>query len=350
VDKFIRTLSLWLQKQQKRTLIVITLVLVIIVWGIDYLTGPQLSTSLFYLVPISLSAWWINKRTAIGISILCAVAWLWTDIYTNPISINPLIPYWNAAVRLGFFLIVTIALSSLQNAKKRQAEMMSFIVHDLRAPVSNILMSLSFLKTMEEMPSSVEPLIEMSINSSQKMLIQVNSLLDLSQLENKKMQVVKSDVQVKNLVDLASNEVSALAAKKQILFQTEGVTDDLFVWADESLSVRIFVNLLNNAIKFSPSDRPVILSAKMNHQDVCFCIYDEGPGIPIKWQKQVFNKYAQVDARKSGVATGSGLGLAFCKAALEAQNGRIWLDAPANQKGTMICFTLPLSVHVSSIA
>lgn len=344
MSKISSNLAQWLQKQQKYTLISISVLLVIVTWGIDYATGPYLSTSILYLVPVSFAAWWLNKRIALGISLLSAILWLLTDIYTNPITPNPLIPYWNASVRLGFFFVVTLALSSLHDARKRQEETLSFLVHDLRSPLSNILMSMNFLKETDAIPDpAMKSLVDLSITSGQRMLIQINSMLDLGQLESKKLQVVKSDVQVKALLQQAMNQVASLAERKQVKLQVEGVTDDLFVWADESLTLRILVNLLSNAVKFSPDNCPVRVQAQPNNGSLSIAVHDQGPGIPVKWQRQVFNKYEQIQVRKSGAATGSGLGLAFCKAAVEAQNGRIWLDAPVNKPGTIISFTLPLS-------
>lgn len=342
MNNIISQVSNWLNRQTKVSIILITLILVVLIGGIDYATGPYLSTSILYLIPVFLAAWWLDKKSGILISLICAIVWLVTDIITNPTGLSPLVPYWNAAVRLGFFLIVTFAISSLRDSRKRQEETMSFIVHDLRSPLSNILMSMAFLRESESLTPPVANLVDMSIGSGKKMLIQVNSLLDLAQLEQHKLQVVKTDILVDTLMQQALNEVSSLAQRKNVEIQVEHTADDLVVRADEVLSVRILVNVLSNAIKFSPENCPVLVKIKPESAAVCFCIHDSGPGIPTKWQTQIFNKYEQVQARKSGAATGSGLGLAFCKAAVEAQNGRIWLATPDDGRGTVICFTLPL--------
>ncbi|MBE2221370.1 MAG: HAMP domain-containing histidine kinase [Anaerolineae bacterium] len=343
MNNVISELSKSLQKQPKWLLILITLLLMILICIIDYVTGPYISTSILYLVPVSLAAWWIDRTSGLVISLISAILWLMTDIATNPTGLSPFVPYWNAAVRLGFFFVVTIAISSLHEARNRQEEMMSFIVHDLRSPLSNIMMSMTFLKQSETLLPATANLVDMSISSSKKMLVQVNSLLDLTQLEQKKLKVVIADVQVNTLMQQAINEVASVADKKQVTLQVEMSAENLCVRADEVLSGRVLVNLLSNAIKFSPENCPVLVQIQTDAAGLRFCIQDSGPGIPAKWQKQVFNKYEQVEARKSGAATGSGLGLAFCKAAVEAQNGRIWLATPDDERGTVICFTLPLA-------
>jgi len=92
---------------------------------IDYLTGPELALSIFYLLPIMLVAWLVNRRAAVYISIVGAIVWLLADVLSRewyvPPSI-PWIPYWNAAVRLGFFVIVTYILSALKQSTDHEKE------------------------------------------------------------------------------------------------------------------------------------------------------------------------------------------------------------------------------------
>jgi diguanylate cyclase (GGDEF)-like protein len=92
---------------------------------IDYLTGPELALSIFYLLPIMLVAWLVNRRAAVYVSIAGAMVWLLADVLSRKWYVPPAIPwipYWNAVVRLGFFLIVTYILSELRQAADREAE------------------------------------------------------------------------------------------------------------------------------------------------------------------------------------------------------------------------------------
>lgn len=139
--------------------------------------------------------------------------------------------------------------------------------------------------------------------------------------------------------------MSLLARHKAVTWATEGLTADTAVLADPTLMERVLVNLLGNAIEFSPKNGTIIVETVPNGQMLVFRICDEGPGIPMEWEKQVFRKFEQLRARRAGAATGTGLGLAFCKLAVEAQNGRIWLEKPPDDRGTVICFSLPLSAQ-----
>jgi signal transduction histidine kinase len=111
--------------------------------------------------------------------------------------------------------------------------------------------------------------------------------------------------------------------------------------ADPDLTNRVIVNLLANAIRVSQPEASVVVKAgRMDDDRVWVSITDSGPGIPEKWLNKVFDKFSQIDARKTGGFKGSGLGLAFCRRAVEAQGGRIWLDSKINM-GTTVTFTLP---------
>lgn len=122
----------YLSKQPKSSLVVLGLVSILLLGVIDYLTGPEIAFSIFYLLPISLTAWLAGKRVGIAMSAAGATTWLIADLLAGPVYAHSAIPYWNATVRLGFFLIVTHALSGLKASRERQEELSQFIVHDLR--------------------------------------------------------------------------------------------------------------------------------------------------------------------------------------------------------------------------
>ena len=89
----------------------------------DYLTGYELAFSIFYLIPITLTTWYVSRQTGILISVASAFVWLITDLLAGHLYLHPAIPYWNAAVRLGFFLIVTYALAALHASQARKKEL-----------------------------------------------------------------------------------------------------------------------------------------------------------------------------------------------------------------------------------
>ena len=107
-------------RQSQTVILVQGFLLVLIVGCVDYLTGYYLSFSIFYLIPITFVAWFSLRNYGIGISLLSAITWLAADILTERYYPHPLIPFWNAALRLGFFLIVTFLLSKLKEVLERE--------------------------------------------------------------------------------------------------------------------------------------------------------------------------------------------------------------------------------------
>lgn len=316
---------------------------IVLVCVIDWASGPYLSTSIFYLLPIGLAAWYLNRQAGLILSVAGASAWLVTDLLTNPVSQQPFIPFWNAAVRLGFFIIVVLTLSSLRRSRQRQEDLMEFVVHDIRAPLGNMLTALDLLQENVGDPAEdvSGELVMMAKSSGRRILVLINSLLDLARLEKGKMPVQAADVPVADLFARAVAQIKLTAQRNRVEIQT-GVEEGVkAVHADPELTERILINLLSNAIKFSPVDSLIILQAAPAPGNmVGVAIQDRGPGIPVRWQKEVFAKFGQVAARQSGAGVGSGLGLAFCKQAVMVQNGRIWLESNAGA-GTTVHFTLP---------
>jgi diguanylate cyclase (GGDEF)-like protein len=104
----------YLEGLSKSVVIVITLVSTVVVAGLDYLTGFEVSFAFFYLIPISLTAWLVSRRDGIIVSFISAIAWLIANNLAGERIANPIIPFWNAATRFGFFLVVTLLLSKLR--------------------------------------------------------------------------------------------------------------------------------------------------------------------------------------------------------------------------------------------
>lgn len=335
-------------KISKRNLILVCGVLLALITAIDWLAGPDISTSIFYLLPISLVTWYISQRTGLIFSVTSAVVWFTTDYFTNPDQTFWVIAFWNAIVRLGFFLIVVFSLATLRRSRQRQEDLVAFVVHDLRAPLGNVLVALEMLQgEVDEADCARHELTKVGLSSGQRMLNLVDSLLEWSKLENGQLKIDKDAVLVADLFAESVAQIVLTAEIKQVTIAERVEPPDLVVLADTSLTLRVLVNLLNNAIKFSPLGGIVTLEAKVGEEaNVIITVHDQGMGIPADWQQRVFAKYGQVSSGKSG---GSGLGLAFCKLAIEAQDGRIWLDSEAGH-GTLLSLALPVTKNLAQIS
>ncbi len=340
----------YLSKRSKSSLIVLGIVFILLLGMTDYLTGPELAFSIFYLLPISLTAWFVGERIGIVMSVAGATSWLVADLLAGPIYSHPVIPYWNATVRLGFFLIVTHALSGLKTSRERQGELGQFIVHDLRSPLANVMTGLQTLQEIagETMDTTQKDLIQMCLVSCNRMLTLVNSLLDLARLEGGHMPLQLSSVNVKELAESSLKQVTVWAGRNHVTLDYDLEADAETVYTDFELTMRVLVNLLSNAIKFSKPES--VVTVRVTPSDTAmltFSVIDQGRGIPKEWADKAFEKFAQIEAHKMGGAVvGSGLGLTFCRLAVESLGGHIWLESEAG-KGTTISFTLPTSIQAN---
>ena len=176
---------------------------ILLLGAIDHLTGPEISFSIFYLLPISMAAWFVGRRAGLALSAVGAATWLVADLLAGQTYSHAVIPYWNAIVRLGFFLVVSQALSGWRASKERQEELSQFVVHDLRSPLGNVMTGLQLLQesAAETMDATQQDLVEMCLVSCNRMLTLVNSLLDLARLEGGRMPLQCRDVDVQELVD-----------------------------------------------------------------------------------------------------------------------------------------------------
>jgi signal transduction histidine kinase len=336
----------FLSKRSRLSLIVLALLLVVALALVDYLTGTELAFSFFYLLPISLTAWFVGRRAGIAVSLVAAVSWLLADLLGGNTYSRPAIPYWNMGVRLGFFVVVTYALSALRKAREQQEELAMFIVHDLRSPLSAVITGLQTLDYLDDtMNAKQQDLVKLCLASGERTLALVNALLDVARLQDGKMPLSLSQVDAGDLVQSALQQVELWAQERNVRLASQCDAAVSTVYADAAVTERILVNLLGNALKFSSAESTItVRAAPFESTRVAFSVTDQGQGIPEASISRVFDKFAQAESQEAGSGVGSGLGLTFCRLAVEAQGGRIWLESEIGQ-GTTVTFTLPAHAH-----
>ncbi|HAS44668.1 MAG TPA: hypothetical protein DCS93_29590 [Microscillaceae bacterium] len=225
--------------------------------------------------------------------------------------------------------LVNQRLKDLDNFKQAMTHM---IVHDLKTPL-NYLIALSDKVEIK--------------HTGQQMLNMVLNILDVQKFEEAKMKLQKSEWNLNQIIEESIKQVAFLANQKTVQIRTNTLPNT-YVEVDYQLMVRVFANLLTNAIKYSPSSS-VISIAQESHQTtdekpmVKLRVIDQGEGIPADKIAQVFDRFAQIDARDLGNFRSTGLGLTFCKMVVEAHQGTITVTSP-QQQGTTVAFSLPL-VH-----
>jgi signal transduction histidine kinase len=333
----------FLSKFSRTTLFLSGLSLVILVGFLDFITGPEISFSIFYLIPVSVVALTVGIQGGIVISLVSAVAWFAADLLSGHVYSSPAIPYWNATVRFGFFLIVTYTVSTLSATQKRREELLHFIVHDLRAPLSNVISGLQGIRHFgaKILDANLSDFVQICMISSNRMMTLIQSILDLSRLQSGKMPLQPAEIPLQEIMESSAELVSVWAKMNRVSLMLQRDPAVETAYADRSVTERVLVNLLSNAIKFSKPESTITIAAKPESTDtIVFTVTDQGRGIAKEWADKIFDKFEQADLSKSTGRAGTGLGLSFCRLAVEAQGGRIWVESEVNV-GTTMTFTLP---------
>ena len=184
----------------------------------------------------------------------------------------------------------------------------------------------------------------------EQMLVMVLNILDVHKCEESQMTVDKTTISLFNTSKNAINKIAFLAEQKNIAITNE-INQSSQVNADNEIIERVFVNILTNAIKYTPNNGKITLNTvfdKEKQDFVTIKVADTGEGISSDKVHLVFTKFSQVKAKKSGSIRSTGLGLTFCKMAVEAHGGEISVDSELN-KGTVFSFTLQLQSNKIAI-
>ena len=228
------------------------------------------------------------------------------------------------------------ALDDLRN------DLISMVYHDLRSPLANIISSLDILSGLVDTTDNetVQSILGIAANSTTRIERLVNSLLDINRLESGQNIATQGVFDLKSIVDEAITEVQSIAESRRQDVRSL-IPDGLPpVWVDKDMILRVLLNLLENATKFTPSGGMIMANA--SHQDgwIVVSIEDNGPGIPILERERIFDKFTRL--RGTHKPGGLGIGLAFCKMAVEGHGGKIWVESQ-NNIGTTFFFTLPVA-------
>ncbi len=225
-------------------------------------------------------------------------------------------------------------------------DLTAMLFHDLQGPLGNIISSLELLSY--ELPA-IEPgssqyeMLDIARRSSQRLQALIRSLLDITHLEAGHPINEQKRVNIYPLIDEVYEVERPNFEQRRVKFVKKLDPALPPVYVAEDMIRRVLINLVNNALKYSPGDKTITVMAQRANDDgyLLISVQDEGIGIPEEYRETIFLKFERVD-RGDPASKGLGLGLAFCRLAVEAHGGRIWVqDAPGG--GSLFQFTLPVS-------
>jgi signal transduction histidine kinase len=311
-------------------------VFTVVLLVLDYLTGPRISLALFYLMPIGLITWNLGRRAGVGTSLVATVAGLLVDLI-GPSAVNDLVPYWNAAVRLAFFVVVVQLLTAVKDttdAQRRRAEdehevssglrelndvkdtLLHAVSHDLKGPLAGIIGAMSTLRRGDELQltaDEVESLYQMIEQSGRKMNRLVDDMLDLERLDRGQVQPEREPTDIAEMVRRIAREASGM--------DTHPVRIDaepLLANVDPAKVERIVENLLVNAARHTPGGTPVHVMVRQGSDGIVLTIEDEGPGVPEELKGTLFDPFRQ---GPTAAGRGVGIGLSLVRRFAELHGG-----------------------------
>lgn len=234
----------------------------------------------------------------------------------------------------------------LQELEKMRDDLMNMMVHDLRTPLTSVITGMQTLEAVSELNETQQEMVSIAIAGGGMLLGMINELLDVSKMESGEMQLDYATLSPITLVTSAVSQVVSLAASNGLTLVPQIGADLPPFQGDGDKLSRTLVNLLGNAIKFTPTGGTVTVSVQQADDSRCllFSVRDTGEGIPSEAFERIFEKFGQVELRQRGRKLSTGLGLTFCKLAVEAHGGNIKVDSVPEQ-GSVFSFTIPLTPY-----
>ena len=240
-------------------------------------------------------------------------------------------------------LVATAAYDSLRAREILELEelrdsLIHMIVHDLRTPLTSIIGGLQTVADTAYDAEMTREFVPMALKSADTLLEMVNTLLDINKMESGEMELDLATVRPAEIAEAALAQVQDLAREHRHELTVALDPSCPPIRADASKLRRVVVNLLGNALKFTPDGGHIKLTVACTAPGVTLSVSDDGPGIPPEDRERIFEKFGQVQRRAPGRQPSTGLGLTFCRMVAEAHGGRIWVESEPGHGSTFFVF------------
>jgi PAS domain S-box-containing protein len=231
----------------------------------------------------------------------------------------------------------------LKELDKMKSDFVSNVSHELRTPLTSIKGSVDNMLdglTGSLNEKQVRYLSRIKSNTDRLSRL-INDLLDLSRIEAGRVEVRPTTLPLAALAEEVAEHLKALAAEKLIRIEVPSADPSVTVWADRDKVTQVLMNLIGNAVKFTPQGGKITVAVEKNGNDyIQISVADTGPGILPEERNRIFSKFYQVANIEKQKPKGSGLGLAISKALVEMHGGKIWMESEIG-RGSTFYFTLP---------
>lgn len=308
---------------------------------VDYLTGPEVSLSILYVIPIVAVAWKTNRRAGVVMAVFGAAVWLAADLAGRDDPFRHLISYWNAAVRLAFFLIVGLSFSNIREKNRRlllaYSKLYNFaadLAHEFRNPLHALMgraeVTLARPRSVEE----YQEVLRSGLEEMERLGRMVETLLFLARSESSLATIEAKRLDGRKEMETVAEFYRVLAEEKQVKIDTDGQGA---VWADPTLFHRALGNLLDNALQHTPVGGQIRVAIRETiDRGAEVTVRDNGCGIAPEHLDRIWDRFQRAGKR----ASGTGLGLAIVKSIMDLHGGTASLRSQPG-RGTAATLRFP---------
>lgn len=231
-------------------------------------------------------------------------------------------------------------ISKRKELERLKQEFLSMVSHDLRTPLTAILgvSKLGTAGAFGQLPEKAIKQLAVVTRNVERLLNLINDLLDIEKLESGQMQLTVENIPAWNILERSHQALDTFAEQKKVKLVAE--PSDAQIAGDADRLIQVMVNLISNAIKFSPEGSTVTLSAVCCPDFVEFKVKDEGRGVPESFKETIFERFKQVESADGKRKSGTGLGLPICKQIVISHGGTIGVESEVG-KGSTFWFKIP---------
>jgi two-component system, NarL family, sensor histidine kinase EvgS len=277
---------------------------------------------------------WVQVRFDKGYNPVAVIAVIFVIVVSGGL-ITLVLLFWNRKLKRQIALRIA--------AEDARDSMFNMIVHDLKNPLMTMTVSLDVLRRAVSGDTPNRPRIELSLQLVEEAVSAIsnlaNSILDVANIESGKMTVDLQELSALSLLKTVATQNEMIAADAQMSLKVTEDSEDAVIRADEALLTRTLQNLMSNSIRHATPECTIQCYVRVEPRGVIIGVADDGPGIPEEFHDKIFEKFYRVKTDANRRQKSTGLGLALCKAATEAQGASIALKSSPGQGATFeLCY------------
>jgi signal transduction histidine kinase len=249
-------------------------------------------------------------------------------------------------------IATSLDLGRERELDRLKTEFLSTISHELRTPLTSVKGALGLIRggAVGNVSSEMKELLDIALTNTDRLIHVINDILDIFQLERGQARIRPVNMSLTQSVTRALRTVATLAELRKVTIETELQEHLPAVKGDPKRVEQVLVNLLNNAVKFSPPEGRITVRARAENEMVHVSVADRGRGMSAEFLDRLFGKFEHAQGSLMRENQGAGLGLAICRHVVNAHGGRIWAESEGEGKGSVFHFTLPAADRHGAVA